>query len=73
VGRGRPAQLDRPLERHRVVDVGQGAGWAQSVLSTSLPAQFLSIANAPGTTTYWAVGATLLSRGEQRPRIEERC
>ena len=61
-------RLDRLAVAH-----WNGAGWAQSVLSTSLPAQFLSITNAPGTTTYWAVGATLLSRGEQRPRIEERC
>jgi hypothetical protein len=50
-----------------------GAHWVQFILSTSRPAQFLSVTNAPGTAIFWAVGDTLLKFGEETPRIEERC
>jgi hypothetical protein len=49
-----------------------GTTWKRSLLHSSATANLIAVANAPGTTTFWAVGST--SHGlESNPRIEERC
>lgn len=49
-----------------------GATWTRSLLSSGASAGLLAVANAPGTTTFWAVGATTHGLAST-PRIEERC
>jgi hypothetical protein len=49
-----------------------GAGWTRSLLHSGTTAGLVAIANAPGTTTFWAVGSTMHA-ASSTPRIEERC
>jgi hypothetical protein len=49
-----------------------GSAWRRTLLHSGTTAGLVAVANAPGTTTFWAVGST--SHGlRSTPRIEERC
>lgn len=49
-----------------------GSHWTRSPLQSGTRAGLIAVANAPGTTTFWAVGQTMHGSAST-PRIEERC